>query len=131
MVQAVDFIFSTEVVLDLEFVVGCQVHARVDVFQENGISGPDDLSLHFESAPWVNVIEHPHALRALLARGHVSNLVSRKGCTDGRGLLLALKLELLLEQLRVGFHSQALPVANVFVSLEKICRVFVSHQLEN
>ena len=74
------FVFGTEVVLDLETRVSAEVYASCNVLDQNWLVCLDDLTLHLETAGWVDVLDNPETIGALPGSGEVSDLFLGEWC---------------------------------------------------
>jgi len=87
---------------------------------EYGLSCFDDLTLHFESASWIHVINYPHAIEIGSCRRNACQLLNRDGGTHRCAVLIACKLQLLSEQVLVCLDSHFLPIPKVVIGAEEV-----------
>ena len=117
-VVAVYFVFSAEIVFVFNVFVGTEIHASLNVSNEDWITGLNDLSLHLHSKVGINAVDDPDAV-VVLRWDHGRDTLVRWRANSGT-MLERSQLKTLLEKVWIGTDSNLLSVSQEFIASEHV-----------
>jgi len=129
MIITVNFIFSSEIIFDFEWMVGSKIYTSRNVSEQNWFSWLDDFTLSFESSVWLNIIDDPNSLSISSAGRHERNLFTWDWCTNSWRMFHTNKTELFPKEIFVCNNSNLLAKSHILITSENI-KFFDSGEVE-
>lgn len=91
MIEAINLIFGSEIILVLRVAVSTKVNTGLNMSDKHWFSGFHNFSLHFETAGWIDVVYHPNAIEIWSCRRNASDLSVGNSRAHSRALFVTSK----------------------------------------